>query len=149
MTVQLIYKLPEIAMSKEQTVLEVDAAEITKSFLEDLQKLSYYSGEPMAAIYADSLLRKMRDMLDRCIGDPYTEVVMALHDALAFQNRWIDYTKEQYQGAYELFLSLVNRKQISNEEVEDSILALDDIGFNIMPFGVQIEDNIEEDETDI
>lgn len=42
-------------MSNEQIVLKVEAAEITKSFLEDLQKLSDYSGEPMAAIYADSL----------------------------------------------------------------------------------------------
>lgn len=37
-------RLPKIAMSTEQTVLEVEAAEITRSFLEDLQKLSYYSG---------------------------------------------------------------------------------------------------------
>ncbi|BAZ09252.1 hypothetical protein NIES4071_10590 [Calothrix sp. NIES-4071] len=136
-------------MSSEQTVLEVKAAEITKSFLEDLEKLSYYSGEPMAAVYADSLLRRMRDMLDRCIGDPYTEVVMALHDALAFQNRWIDYTREQYQGAYNLFLSLVNQETISDTEVENSILALDDLGFDIMPFGVQLEDNAQEDEKDI
>ena len=44
-------------MSTEQTVLEVEAAEITRSFLEDLQKLSYYSGEPIAAVYAYSLLQ--------------------------------------------------------------------------------------------
>lgn len=31
-------------MSNEQIVLKVEAAEITKSFLEDLQKLSDYSG---------------------------------------------------------------------------------------------------------
>ena len=135
-------------MSTEQTVLEVEAAEITRSFLEDLQKLSNYSGEPIAAVYAYSLLRKMRDMLDRGIGDPYTEVVMALHDALAYQNYWIDYTKNQYQGAYELFLSLVNRKKLSDAEVEDAILALDDLGFNIMPFEVQLNDNIQEYEQD-
>ena len=40
---------------------------------------------------------------------------------------------KQYQGAYELFLSLVNRKKLSDTEVEDAILALDDLGFNIMP----------------
>jgi hypothetical protein len=39
----------------------------------------------------------MRSMVDKCKGDPYTEVALALHDALAHQNRWIDYTKEQYQ----------------------------------------------------
>ncbi len=131
-------------MINEQTVLEVKAAEITKSFLEDLQQLSYYSGEPIAAVYADSLLRKMRDMLDRCIGDPYTEVVMALHDALAFQNLWIDYTKEQYWGAYDLLLSLVNQETISDTEVENSILALENLGFDIMPFGVKLEDNLQE-----
>lgn len=91
----------------------------------------------------------MRDMLDKCIGDPYTEVVMALHDALAFQNHWIDYTREQYQGAYDLFLSLVNKKEINETEVEDSILALDNLGFDIMPFGVQLDDNIQDSEEDI
>jgi len=131
-------------MASEQTVLEVKASEITKSFLEDLQQLSDYSGEPMAGVYADSLLRKMRDMLDRCIGDPYTEVVMALHDALAFQNRWIDYTTEQYKGAYNLFLCLVNQELISDTEVENSILALEKLGFDTMPFGVKLQ----EDETE-
>lgn len=59
------------------------------------------------------------------------------------------YTKKQYQGAYELFLSLVNRKKLSDTEIEDAILALDDLGFNIMPFKVQLDDNIQYSEQDI
>lgn len=74
---------------------------------------------------------------------------MALHDALTYQNLWINYNKEQYQGAYDLILSLVNRKTLREIEVEDSILELEYLGFNIMPFGVQLEDNIQEDKKDI
>ncbi|WP_414624627.1 hypothetical protein [Calothrix sp. CCY 0018] len=44
-------------MNTEQTVIFVSAVEITDHILEDLQKLSTYSGEPMAAVYADNLLR--------------------------------------------------------------------------------------------
>jgi hypothetical protein len=49
-------------MNIEQTVLEVSVGEITKAILVDLQKLQQYSGEPMAAVYADNLLRKMRSL---------------------------------------------------------------------------------------
>ncbi len=66
-------------MSAEQTVLEATAVEMTKAILVDLQKLSSYSGQPMAAVYADNLLRTMRSLRDKLPFNPYTEVVMALH----------------------------------------------------------------------
>jgi hypothetical protein len=62
------------------------------------------------------------------------------------QNRWIDYTKEQYQGAYDLFSSLVNQKAIDNTVVENSIIALEDLGFNTLPFSVNFDDNSQDEE---
>jgi hypothetical protein len=128
-------------MNIEQTVLEISRVEITKAILVDLQKLSSYSGEPIAAVYADNLLRTMRSLRDKYIHDPCTEVVMALHDALAYSNRWIDYNASQYQGAYDLLASLVNQVSITNLSVEDSILALEDLGFDTLPFGVKLDDS--------
>lgn len=130
-------------MNIEQNVLEVSGVEITKSLLVDLQKLSSYSGEPVAAVYADNLLRTMRFMRDKLPFDPYTEVVMALYDALAFQNRWIDYKASQYKGVYNLLTSLVNQDTINNSSVEDSILALENLGFDTLPFGVKIDDSLD------
>jgi len=100
-------------MNIKQTVLDISGVEITKSILMDLQKLSSCSGEPIASIYADNLLRTMRTMRDKLPCDPYTEVVMALHDALAYSNRWIDYNTSQYQGVCELLTSLVNQETIN------------------------------------
>jgi hypothetical protein len=85
-------------MNIKQNVLEVSGIEITKSILIDLQKLSFCSGEPIASVYTDNLLRTMRTMRDKLPCNLYTEVVMALHDALAYSNRWIDYNASQYQG---------------------------------------------------
>jgi len=58
-------------MNIEQNVLEVSGVEITKAILVDLQKRSSCSGEPMASVYADNLLRTMRNMRDKLPFDPY------------------------------------------------------------------------------
>jgi len=132
-------------MNVEQNVKEVSGVEITKAILVDLQKLSSYSGEPVAAVYADNLLRTMRLMRDKLPFDPYTEVVMALHDALFFQNRWIDYKASHYKGVYDLLTSLVNQETLNNSSVEDSILNLENLGFDTLPFGVKIDGSLDTD----
>jgi len=134
-------------MNIEQTVLEVSGVEITKTLLVDLQKLQQYTGEPIAAVYADNLLRTMRKLRDKLPPfDPYTEVVMALHDALFFENRWIDYNANQYKGVCELLTSLVNQETINNSSVESAILTLENLGFDTLPFGIKIYDNLDTDE---
>jgi len=132
-------------MNTGQKILELSVVEITKSLLSDLEELSRCAGEPVAAVFVDSLLRKIHDMLEQYMGEPYTEVAIALHDALAHQNRWLDYTGEQYQNAYNLFLDLVDQETISNTEVEKSIIALENIGFNTLPFSISFDDNIREE----
>ncbi|WP_353933357.1 hypothetical protein WJM97_23015 (plasmid) [Okeanomitos corallinicola TIOX110] len=135
-------------MNIEQTVLEISGIEITKSILIDLQKLSSCSGEPIASVYADNLLRTMRNMRDKLPFEPYTEVVMALHDALAYSNRWIDYNASQYQGVCELLTSLVNQETINNSSVETAILTLENLGFDTLPFGVTIDESLDIDKDD-
>jgi hypothetical protein len=128
-------------MNTSPSVKEISGVEITKAILVDLQKLSSSSGEPIAAVYADNLLRTMRSLHDKLPLDPYTEVVMALHDALAYSHRWIDYTVTQYQGAYDLLASLISQVSITNLEVESAILTLEDLGFDTLPFGVKLDDS--------
>ncbi|WP_414624628.1 hypothetical protein [Calothrix sp. CCY 0018] len=88
----------------------------------------------------------MHLLRDKYIDNPITEVVIALHDALFFQNRWIDYTAYQYLQAYNLLSSLAPRETINNSSVEEAILALENNGFNTLPFGVQLDLNYIEDE---
>jgi hypothetical protein len=130
-------------MNIEQKNLELSEVEFTKSILIDLQKLSSCSGEPIASVYADNLLRTMRNMRDKLPFDPYTEVVMALHDALFYSNRWIDYNASQYQGVCELLTSLINQETINNSSVETAILTLENLGFDTLPFGVTLDENLD------
>jgi hypothetical protein len=62
-------------MDNEQAVLEISAAETTKSLLSDLKQLSMCAEEPVAAVFADSLLRKMRSLHD-------TFVITHQHDGV-------------------------------------------------------------------
>lgn len=128
---------------------------LANQILLDLQKIQPYCGMPTAAVYADNLLRTMSAMRDQSPFEPLTEVVMALHDAMllqsrsanAFQNRWIDYNANQYKGAHSLLATLLD-SQISNDDVEQAILALEDLGFDTLPFGVELnaDSDIEENE---
>ena len=89
----------------------------------------------------------MQALRDQFPYEPLTEVAMALHDAIAFQNRWIDYTANQYKSARNILTTLLN-SQLHNENVEQAILALEDLGFDTLPFGVELNFDIyrEEDE---
>ena len=132
-------------MNIKQNVLEVSGLELTKTILVDLQKLASCSGEPIASVYADNLLRTMRTIRDKLPFDPYTEVVMALHDALAYSNRWIDYNASQYQGVCDLLTSIVNQETINNSSVEAAILTLENLGFDTIPFGVKLDESLDLD----
>ena len=136
-------------MSTSKTALEASAVEITKSMLPDLEQLSKCAEEPVAVVFADSLLRKMRSLHDAHMYGHYTEVVMALHDALAHQNRWINYTSKQYEAAYCLFSSLVNQNTITNADVENAIISLEKMGFNTLPFGTILDDDNYEDSEEV
>lgn len=133
-------------MNNEQITIKESAAEITKSLLPDLEKLSKCASEPVAAVFIDSLLRRMRFLHDNYMDNPYAEVVMALHDALAHSNRWIDHTNEQYKGAYDLLISLVNEETITETEVESSIIQLENLGFDTLPFEVKLDNDFLENE---
>jgi len=90
-------------------------------------------------MYADSILRTIRAMRDLVPFDPYTEVAMALYDAMAFQDRWLDYTAEQYEGAHHLLRNLAVRSQLRNNDIENAIIALENLGFDTTPFEMNIE----------
>jgi len=109
-------------------------ASLTEQILPNLQRLKNFCGEPAAAVYANSLLRELRTTRQQFPFHPFIEICSALHDALAFQHRWTDYTAAQYQGAYELLATLSNQDPLDETRVEDAIATLEGLGFKIMPF---------------
>jgi hypothetical protein len=107
--------------------------------LADLRKIQRHCGTPPAAMYADSILRTIRAMRDLVPFDPYTEVAMALYDAMASQDRWLDYTAEQYEGAHHFLRNLAVRSHLRNNDIENAIMGLEDLGFDTTPFGMDVE----------
>jgi hypothetical protein len=123
---------------------QIYSVQFTNQILLDLEKIQPYCGEPIAAIYADNLLRMMQSMRDQFPFEPLTEFILALHDAIAASNHWIDYNANQYQGAYDILTTLLN-SQLSNDDVEQAILALENVGFDTLPFSVDLNFSIEQE----
>ncbi|KAM3108697.1 hypothetical protein [Phormidesmis sp. 146-35] len=105
-----------------------------EKILPDLRRIRRDRDEPPSPVYADSLIRTMREMRDPSSEDPFTQIVMALHNAMAFENHWITYTADQYLGAYTLLKSLVDQDNLQPEEVQQAILGLNRLGFETIPF---------------
>lgn len=110
-----------------------------EKILPDLQRIHRDRDEPPSPVYADSLIRTMREMRDRSPEDPFTQIVMALHNAMAFENRWVTYDGEQYLGAYTLLESLVDQDNLRPEEVQNAIISLNRLGFETMPFNLDLQ----------
>jgi hypothetical protein len=143
---------PSPAVSKELSIpggspaLKVDRdtdrilrVHFVNPILADLRKIQRHCGTPAAAMYADSILRTIRAMRDLAPFDPYAEVAMALYDAMAFQNRWLDYTAEKYEGAHHHLRNLAVRSQLRNNDIENAIMDLEELGFDTTPIEMSVE----------
>jgi hypothetical protein len=119
----------------------------TKRVLNELLSIQGHCGSSRMAVYADSLIRALRSMRDALPTDPYVDVVVALHDALAHENRWADYTAEQYCSAYEMLKSLVKSGAIDQRKADRAVLALEQVGFNTLPFEINWPTESEDDES--
>ncbi|MBW4618893.1 MAG: hypothetical protein KME17_05985 [Cyanosarcina radialis HA8281-LM2] len=121
---------------------------LVSQILPDLQRIHRDRSEPPSPVYADSLIRAMREMRDRSPHDPLTKIIMALHNAMTFENRWITYNGDQYQQAYILLKSLVETESLSEKDVQPVILALENLGFDTMPYTISTENEPEADGND-
>lgn len=117
--------------TKAQKIRRIHFANLILRDIENIQQNIKYS---TFVIYANSLLHNMLTMRDLLPYDPYTEVIMALYEALAFENTWKNYTFEQYEGAYQLLKNLAKVDKCTNEKVEKAIIKLEHLGFNTTPF---------------
>jgi len=111
--------------------------------LDQLRRLQTYCGEPAAARHASKLLHSMRAFRDHAEDDPHVEVVMALYDAMAFEDNWLSFTRTQYQGAHDIIAELSRHRTLSEEDVEKAINVLEDLGFDTTPFGMDTAQEVE------
>jgi hypothetical protein len=120
-------------------------AHFTEQILSDLNKIQSYCGQPTAAVYANNLLHTIRLLRDQSPFDGYVEILMSLHDSMAFENRWLDYNESQYKGAYAVLKSYANQT-LNNKKIQKAIVKLEKLGFETIPFGVDL-DFFEEEST--
>jgi hypothetical protein len=132
---------------EEQDAERILRVHFVNSILADLRQIQRHCGTPAAAMYADNILRTIRAMRDLVSYDPYVEVVLALYDAMAFQNQWLHYTAKQYEGAHRVLWNLAKRPQLRNNDIENAIVALEDLGFDTTPFEMNGEpgNNVEDE----
>jgi bifunctional DNA-binding transcriptional regulator/antitoxin component of YhaV-PrlF toxin-antitoxin module len=133
-TVEIPKKLPAV----DETMQKVLRTHFAKQILRELQQVEQNCGEPIAAVYVDSLFSKMRTMRDLSPTDPFVEVLMALYDAMAANNNWFNLKAHQLREAASILKKLLRRRKITENAVEQAILSLEDIGFDTTPFGGEI-----------
>lgn len=90
--------------------------------------------------YARELLHDMRTMRDLVPFDPIIKVVMALYDAMAVDNMWATYTKEQYAQAFKALREAAKHPSIGRKHLAKAILTLENAGFDTLPFSTIFED---------
>jgi len=139
----------QFIQTSEEVVETVDRAEpqvnhilrvhFISQILTDLRQIQKYISKPEAAIYADSLLLTMRTMDEISPFDPFIEIVMAFHDALAYKNNWNKYSPDQYEGAYQILKEFVQKQNISSDTVEKAIMRFEKLGFETTPFDLDME----------
>lgn len=120
---------------KAERIIRVHFAD---QILTDLSKIRTVCGQSAAAVYASRLLRTILRMGDVLPYDPLLEILMALHDALAFENRWAEIGAAQYAKAYDLIKPLVGKKLTLNQ-VEKAIMKLEAIGFDTTPIPLELD----------
>ena len=110
------------------------------SVLSDLLEIQKVCEMPeKARSYVENMLSTMRTMRDMLPFDPYLDVVMALHNAMAFRDSWVNYKPNQYTIAYDILKTLANRSTPSFSRIGQAIVKLEEEGFDTIPFGEDID----------
>ena len=141
MAIPIREEVPQKSPTIDKAAQKILQVHLARQILRELQRVEQNCGEPIAAMYVDSLFSGMRTMRDLLPTDPFVEVLMALYDAMAGNNNWMYYQAHQLKEASRILKSLLRKKNINNRAVEKAILSLEDIGFDTTPFRVEIDED--------
>jgi hypothetical protein len=137
-----VASVPVAVDPRAQLIIRAHFAETVLSALKSMQQ---YSGQAMASSYANRLFRVIRQFRDLSPFEPYVEILMALYDAMAFENKWIDYEPAQYESAYKILKTCAAQK-LDNSKISKAILKLQRAGFDTIPFGSELDSSAFDDQ---
>lgn len=103
-------EIPKKSPAVDETMQKVLRTHFARQILRELQQVEQNCGEPIAAVYVDSLFSKMRTMRDLFPTDPFVEVLMALYDAMAANNNWCNLQAHQFREAGSILKKILRRK---------------------------------------
>jgi hypothetical protein len=125
--------IKQAVLENLELLLSEKQQELRRPFIEkillDLQRIQWFRDGLPSAAYAGHLMKTIKAMFQQIPADPLTEVLMALHDAMAHQNHWIQYTVQQYQDAVVLIKDLSDRPQLNREDTTQALQVLATLGF--------------------
>ena len=107
--------------------------------LDDLEKIQPYASSIDAAVYINRVLHGIRQMEEHSPEDPFFNVLSAFYDALAFNNKWTNYTADQYLKVKAVLKKYSERSALDQKTIEKAINELEDIGFDTTPFTFDLE----------
>lgn len=114
-------------------------AHYAKTIVDSLKGLARNARTPSAAGYADRVLRTIRRFRDSAPSDKSLRVFMALHDALAFDNRWATITSEQFEKLTNSVTGFINNRSVTERRIRGAIASMESAGVNTTPFGAEME----------
>lgn len=112
--------------------------------LSDLLKIQQVCEMPeKARSHVENMLSTMRTMREMLPFDPFLDVVMALHNAMAFRDSWVNYKLNQYTIAYDILKTLAKSSNPSFSQIGQAVVKLEERGFDTIPFGEDIDGEME------
>lgn len=125
---------------KSEQSLLVIRAHFFKKISTIFPNLIEFSQSQNISVYVQQIMELLREFLTTSKDDPMTEVAGAFHDALAYENLWLEYTAEQYKDVQKIFEKILREKKLDSSSVEKKIMELYQCGFDLLPFSIDIDE---------
>lgn len=116
-----------------------------RKILEDVQHLTHTAQTPGAAVHACNLFGKISSYVDQFPQSPGAEVMAAFHDALAYENRWTEFSAGEYESALSVLRLFFQSPNPTPKRAAKAIIQFEKRGFNTIPF--ECDDDWSEDDT--
>lgn len=123
--------------------IEIIRTHYINDILQALKKVQAHACTPGASVYINKVLHTIRLLEEKSPHDPALEVLLAFYDALAFDGLWATYTANQYRVAEQVLIRIGN-ESINTNKIENAIMALEQAGFDTMPYTFSLDDEDED-----
>ena len=126
----------QISEGRSRDYTKIIRVHFCNELLELLQKLKDRAKTPQVAGPASEVIKKLRDYDQFGDADPLRLLFSSLHDSLVSDDMWASCTPEQYAGIWEIIAKISRKQRVVLRSVEESVIALEDLGLNTTPFGI-------------